>query len=366
MKSSNKTLVLSKKDILSIVNHFGIDRVMDDLIKRLEDEISNYDPAQIHIPIRDGFNYTVPNTGLVEWMPIYKYGNDVVIKIVGYHPNNPSKYNLPTIISTISTYDTATGHLKSLVDGVFLTAIRTGASSAVASKVLAHHGSKTLGLIGCGAQAVTQLHALSRLFNFETVLIYDIDQATMASFEGRIQSLDLNCSIEKTDIETIVKNSDIICTATSKDVNSGPLFDDIQSLPHVHVNAVGSDFPGKIELPVSFLKSSKVVPDFLAQAVIEGESQQLKEDEIYDDWVKIIKDSTNYSHLASERTVFDSTGWALEDLVASSLFTEYATKIGKGTYMEIESLSTDVKNPYGSITSSLSLPILEKVLAKTT
>ena len=70
-------------------------------------------------------------------MPVYKKGKEVVIKVVGYHPHNPGKFNLPTILSSISSYDTTTGHLKGIADGVLLTALRTGAASAVASKVMA-------------------------------------------------------------------------------------------------------------------------------------------------------------------------------------------------------------------------------------
>ena len=367
MKPENKTLLLTKKDINSILNEYGVDKVMDDLIHKLDLAIQEYDPSNIHIPIRDGFNYTTPLTGLVEWMPVYQKGKDVVIKIVGYHPNNPAKFNLPTILSTISTYDTSTGHLKSLIDGVLLTALRTGASSAVITKVLAHPDSKTLGLIGAGAQAVTQLHALSRMFDLEKVLIYDIDQATMASFESRIESLNLNCQIIHSDIKSIVEQSDIICTETSIDVGAGPLFDNINSKPHVHINAVGSDFPGKVEIPLSLLKESKVIPDFLDQALIEGECQRLDQEYIFDDWVKILKNRKDYTHLQNERTVFDSTGWALEDFVVSNLFTSYAAQKGIGALMEIENLSTDVKNPYASVNhSSVSIDNLEAILAKTT
>ena len=124
------------------------------------------------------------------------------------------------------------------------------------------------------------------------------------------------------------------------------------SAPHIHINAVGSDFPGKVELPLSLLKSSKVVPDFLDQAVIEGECQRLDSEDIFDDWVKIIKAQEDYHNLRNERTVFDSTGWALEDFIASNLFTEYAKENGIGSYVEIENLSTEVKNPYASIKAS--------------
>jgi len=355
MKPSHQTLLLSKKDIITIINHFGVDNVMDELIHRLEIAISEYNPSNTDIPARSGFNYNSPNPGLVEWMPVYQKGEEIVIKVVGYHPNNPKTYNLPTIISTISTYDTSNGHLKSLMDGVLLTALRTGASTAVATKALAQSDSKTLGLIGCGAQAVTQLHALCRDFDFETVLIFDVDEATMSSFDKRTEALNLNCIIVKSDIKNIVQSSDIICTATSIDVHAGPLFDNLETVPHVHINAVGSDFPGKVELPISLLKSSKVIPDFYNQAIIEGECQQLQKDDIYKDWVEILNNSAQYASLKGESTVFDSTGWALEDYVVSKLFTEYATSIGAGSYIEIESLSSDVKNPYAFISSAFSV-----------
>lgn len=116
-------------------------------------------------------------------------GEKFFIKVVGYHPSNPSKFNLPTIISTISEYDTNSGHLCAVIDGVLATAIRTGAASAVASKLMAHPESSTLGLIGCGTQAVTQLQALSLCFKIERVLIYDIDPNALSSFEKRCSAL---------------------------------------------------------------------------------------------------------------------------------------------------------------------------------
>ncbi|OAD19409.1 Ornithine cyclodeaminase/mu-crystallin [Candidatus Thiomargarita nelsonii] len=69
-------------------------------------------------------------------MPIHKNAQ-VTLKMVGYHPFNPQKNHLPTILSTIATYDTCTGHLLGLADATFLTALRTGAASAVASQILA-------------------------------------------------------------------------------------------------------------------------------------------------------------------------------------------------------------------------------------
>ena len=145
-----KTLILSGDNVNRIVETHGLNSLMDKLIKRTTNTILNYDPDKTEIPIRSGFNYDINDPGLVEWMPVHKKCDEVVIKVVGYHPRNPQKFDLPTILSSISSYDTATGHLKGVVDGVLLTALRTGAASAVASKFLAKEDSSILGLIGCG------------------------------------------------------------------------------------------------------------------------------------------------------------------------------------------------------------------------
>lgn len=99
------TLILSASDIEQIVRKKGLNKIMDELIENMKISFENYDPSQTIIPIRDGFNYSQPERGLVEWMPLHQRGDKVLIKMVGYHPDNPDKYNLPTILSTISDYD---------------------------------------------------------------------------------------------------------------------------------------------------------------------------------------------------------------------------------------------------------------------
>lgn len=353
--SQNQTLVLSKDDIQNIILHYGIDHVMDELIERLQSAIKNYDPEKIDIPIRSGFHYDLPRTGLIEWMPVYsRPEEEVVIKVVGYHPMNPSATGLPTIISTISAYDTSSGHLKAIMDGVLLTALRTGASTAVASQLLASEESTVLGLIGCGAQSVTQLHALSRRFKLKEVLIYDVDEHAMASFKDRVASQHLDITIKDSTITELVQASDILCTATSIDVGAGPLFDGIETKAHLHINAVGADFPGKTEIPLSFLKQSFICPDFLSQALVEGECQQLIEEQeaIGPNWVEVLQNSSNYHQVKGQRSVFDSTGWALEDQVVSELFIEYAAALNLGRQILIENVPQDAKNPYEFVKSS--------------
>ncbi len=342
----DKTLILSGRDVQKVIKSCGLNFLMDTLIHRLRASIETFDSQKTLIPVRSGFYYEQPHSGLIEWMPLYKHGEKVMLKAVGYHPKNSDKFNLPTIISTISTYDTESGHLSALMDGVLTTALRTGAASAVASKFLAPAESSTLGLIGCGAQAVTQLHALSRIFRLREVFIYDIDKSSRDSFESRTSSLALDLKVISTDIEEVVRRSDILCTATTIAVGAGPLFTEFSGKPHLHINAVGSDFPGKIEIPRELLKNAFVCPDFIEQAVIEGECQQLSREDIDTDLAELVQNSDKFEFAKYQPSVFDSTGWALEDQVVMDLFLEYAGELGLGQQIEVETMFEEVKNPY--------------------
>src|SRR5688572_2804926 len=308
--NKNKTLVLSSFDIQEILRHFGVDWTMMTLVERLRIAIKNYNPQKLSIPVRSGFHYEKPEPGLIEWMPLFNQddqGGKVLIKVVGYHPSNPGKFNLPTIVSTISEYDTNSGQLCALIDGVLATAMRTGAASAVASRLMAKPTSSILGLIGCGTQAITQLHAISLCFKIKRVLFYDIDPNAISSFKNRCSALNLDIDFVSTGIEEIVKNSDILCTATSIDIGAGPLFSDFETKPHLHINAVGSDFPGKVEVPFELLQKSFVCPDFIEQAIVEGECQQLDRKDIGAGLIEVVQNRDKYAYLQNERTVFDST-----------------------------------------------------------
>ncbi|MEM7065589.1 MAG: ornithine cyclodeaminase family protein [Cyanobacteria bacterium P01_B01_bin.77] len=349
--SQLQTLVLSVEDTRHIVEYVGLDALMDEMIARLIKAFEQFDPTQTIVPVRTGFSYEQPHVGLVEWMPLFEKHRQIVVKAVGYHPQNPSLYNLPTVLSTVSAYDPKSGHLTAVIDGTFLTALRTGAASAIATQHLAAPDSQILGLIGVGAQAVTQLHGLSRCFDLKQVLIFDSDPAVSQTFAERIACLGLNhLDICQAEISDIVATVDILCTATSVDVGHGPVFTDQGLKPWLHVNAVGADFPGKFEVPLSLLERSFVCPDFRDQAICEGECQQFKDlKSIGSELSDVVKNPAQYRHHQQRFTIFDSTGFALEDQVAMNMLLDYATELHVGTLVELESATAEVKNPYSFV-----------------
>jgi ornithine cyclodeaminase/alanine dehydrogenase-like protein (mu-crystallin family) len=316
-------------------------------MQRLIDACVTYDPSLMPVRERDGFHYSEPEQGLMEWMPAMRMGQHTTLKMVGYHPFNPARRGLPTILATIGAYDAVTGHMLALTDGTFATALRTGAASGVASRFLARPGSRVLGIIGCGAQAVTQAHAVGRIFDIDQVLFFDIDAAAAASFPRRAANwLDRDVEFRAAPVDLLVQSADIVCTATSAPVGAGPLFDEVETHPWLHVNAVGSDFQGKQELPLGFLRAALVVPDHLEQAGKEGECQWLEPGEIGPSLAELVADPGRYETARERLTVFDSTGWALEDHVVVEMLLEHAEALGVGTDLPVEYIPEDPLDPY--------------------
>ena len=338
------TIILTKDDVAEIVSRVGVHQLMDEIIDELRKTFRNFDDDLTQVRTRDGFRYLTPFPGVLEWMPVMQVDDVAVIKVVSYNPANPVLYQMPTIISTLSLYNIRTGHLMALTDGTFATALRTGAASAIASEVLANPKSEVIGLVGCGAQAVTQLHAHSRLFDIKRVLAYDIDDSVLASFPDRCRFMDLDIQIVP--LEEVEEESDIICTATSVGLNAGPVIDGRNVKSWFNINAVGSDLPGKIELPLQLLNESLLCPDYRAQAVIEGECQQLSGDGIGPELIDLVKRAPEFKSYQMSKTVFDSTGFALEDKAAMQVLLAIAKEVGVGRSVPVESIDVDPVDPY--------------------
>ncbi len=344
---TNTTKIITSVDIGRIVDHVGYDAIMDDTMKRLIEACESYDPAETPVRERDGFHYSHPEQGLMEWMPAMRVGQHTTLKMVGYHPRNPERRGLPTILATIGAYDAVTGHMLALTDGTFATALRTGAASGVATRYLARPGSRILGMIGCGAQAVTQAHAIARVLDIEQVLFFDVDGRASESFPARAAPwLSPGVEFRPAPVDLLVQSADIVCTATSSAVGAGALFDDVDTHPWLHINAVGSDFKGKQEIPLGFLREAFVVPDHLEQARKEGECQWLQADEIGPSLAELVSKPETYSDAPKRLTVFDSTGWALEDHIVVEMILEYAEELGVGTDLPVEHIPEDPLDPY--------------------
>ncbi|MFH8990151.1 ornithine cyclodeaminase family protein [Streptomyces sp. NPDC017940] len=341
-----ETLVITQDDLNELIRLHGRHELMDLVIERLQEAFLLAHQEGTITPARAGVRRCPGGTGVLEWMPHHDSGRCLTLKTVAYTPANPTSRSLPTILAALTRFDDTSGHLTAVCDGVLPTAVRTGAASAVASRLLARPDSGTVGLIGAGAQSVTQLHALARVFRLSQVLVHDSNPVHCASFAERTAFLGLNVRVAAP--QEIEEAADIICTATSVPVDGGPVLEATHLTPHAHINAVGADLPGKTELPLDLLRSATVVPDHLEQARKEGECQRLSMAEIGPDLPSLLASPMRARALRSQRTVFDSTGYALEDHAVLDVLLELADKYDIGERVQLEHLPTDALNPYGA------------------
>jgi len=253
------------------------------------------------------------------------------IKWVSVHPGNLSR-NLPSVMAVIIYNDRETGYPLAVMEATIITAYRTGASAAIAAKYLARKNSRTLGLIGAGYQAHTQLMAHAGIFDLEKVNVFDISAEAVSNLIKAFPDLPLRrSSIEE------AAASDIVCTLTP---SRRPIVKREWILPGTHVNAVGADAAGKEELDPAVLKAATVVVDDLKQAASGGEinvpvAQGIySPDEVYGTLPEIVAGKRRGRADERQITVFDSTGIAIEDIAVAKLIYERAR--AQGGYPQVE------------------------------
>jgi len=247
------------------------------------------------------------------------------VKWVNVHPQNPSR-DLPSVMAVLIYSDPETGYPLAIMDATEITAYRTGAAAAIASKYLARRNARAIGIIGAGFQAHTQILAHAELFNPISIKASDVSRTAVERLMTAFPQFSIkNCSIQ----EAVA--SDIVCTLTP---SRGPIVKREWITPGTHINAVGADAPGKQELDPSILKEAIVVVDDLTQASHSGEINvpiqkgMYSIGEIYGTLPEIVAGKKKGRTDNKAITVFDSTGIAVEDIAVAKILFEKAQQAG--------------------------------------
>ncbi len=241
------------------------------------------------------------------------------MKWVNVHSENPSR-NLPTVMAVIIYSDPETGYPLAVMDGTDITAYRTGAASAIASKYLARKDASTLGLVGAGRQAHTQLMAHAALYDLKLVKVYDLSEASAS----RLIKAFPQYRIEAHTLPEVM-DSDIVCTVTPA---HSPVVRKEWVKPGVHINAVGADAHGKEELDPEILNEAVIFVDDMRQASTSGEVNVpldkglLDPNRIRGSLGDVVAGTKKGRTNDREITVFDSTGLAIEDIACAHMIYE--------------------------------------------
>ncbi len=264
---------------------------------------------------------TVPGGASMFFMPARVSGQRTVsIKIARVNPDNPAR-SLPTVMSDILVYDSRSGVLLAEIPGKSLTAIRTAASSAVATDVLARRDVKSLGLLGTGLQAEAHVPAIQQVRDISQVVAYSRDKGRREAFARQI-SRDYEVETLPADSpEQVVKQSDLIVTATTSHT---PLFKGELVKEGTHVNAIGAAEPDAREVDAELVKRSVLVVDSRAQALstygdimIPMRENAIEETHIRAELGELLAKKRSISRDPNAITLFKSGGLAVLDAVAA-------------------------------------------------
>lgn len=245
-------------------------------------------------------------------------------KAAGFWPGN-RQHGAEPHQATILLLDPATGRPRCVIDGNAITTVRTGAAGALGLQRLARADSTHLTLFGTGVQARSQLRfALKAMPCLRSVRYLSASQQPHPALEAQFRDrCDIQCA---TDANAAVADADIVITATP---GAGALFDAQAVRPGTHFNCVGADTHGKRELPSGLLHQVRLVVDDLLQAQHLGELQWEPQTPCVE-LGELLTPASTWTRAASETTVFDMTGLALQDLVVARLIFDKARAAGVG------------------------------------
>lgn len=314
------TLILSRKDVAGLLD---MKEVMDVVEQAFRDHATGRAqmPAKVYMQLDKGdfraMPGTVPGAAGVKWINV--------------HPGN-RELGLPTIMGIVICSDPDTARPLAVMDATEITAYRTAATSANASKYLARSDSRSLGLIGAGRQAYMHLQSHALAFPLETIKVCDVRPEAVAALIRHFPE----SGLREAPVEEVVA-SDIVCTLTP---SVAPVVEASWVRTGTHINAVGADAPGKRELDPELLRTAQVVVDDLDQASHGGEINVavrkgfFNKEEIWCTLGEIIAGTRAGRRDAQTITIFDSTGLAIEDIATARLVYEKAKE--RGGYLSVD------------------------------
>jgi len=297
--------VLNKQDIQKLIT-------MSDAIDAMASAFSQLSDQAVTLPLRTQIQ--IPQQDATSlFMPAYLHKDKQLgIKIVSVFPNNAAR-DIPSINGIIVLLDGDTGEVSAVLDAGYITALRTGAASGLATKLFARDDAKHVAIIGSGVQAHTQLEAVALVRDIQTVTVWSRNNDNAQTFAQAWQG-SFNITACK-DIRSAVQHADIICTATN---STEALIHLADIKPNAHINAIGSHSKKMHEIANDVIANSTVVVDQIDAALSEaGEIHSAIEANMLD--VNALVEIGSYvnadtSELKNKPTLFKSVGLAIQDI----------------------------------------------------
>lgn len=323
--------ILTREDVRHAVPMaLAMDAVADAFAQHAQGRA--FAPLRTHVPIAN-------HQGTAMFMPAYLAGSDALgMKALTIYASNPIDRGLPAISAVVMVFDPMTGQPAALMDGGYLTALRTGAASGVATRLLARDDARVLALFGAGEQALPQAWAVCEARAIERVWLVNrtrehAERLTVAlrAFGAPIPT---DVRVASTPAEA-VREADVICCATAA---SSPLFDHADVRAGTHINGIGSYLPTMAEVPPETVRHARVVVDSRASAWAEaGDLVQplnagvISKEHVQAELGEVIVGQIAGRTSPEDITFFKSVGMAVQDVAVARVALERARALGLGS-----------------------------------
>lgn len=328
-------LILTAEDIKKVFN-------MKDAIEADKEAFEIYSKGQSEVPLRTNIKVEKYN-GSSLFMPGYvKQIDSLGIKIVSVFPENIKK-GLPAVPAKMILLDGKTGDVCSIMDGTYLTKLRTGASAGAATDVLARKDSKIGALIGTGGQAFCQLEALLVARDLDVVKVYSRNREKVLNFvknaNAKLSSYNTKIVAAKSSDEAI-EDADVITVVTT---STKPVFDGRKIKKGAHINGVGSfmehmqeiDEHTIINCDKAFVDSKEAVLNESGDFIIPIKKGLISKEKVNGELGEVIGKVLKGRETDEEITLFKSVGIAVQDVVTAYKIYKRALEKGIGQNIEL-------------------------------
>lgn len=327
-----KTLVLTREEVERVLT-------LEDCIEEVQRAQIEFSAGRVVMPVR--LTLPIPSRSAVLLaMPAWMDDPPSLgMKAISSFPGNQSR-GVPTILGAVLLFDPETGQLQAIMDGVHLTAVRTAAASAVATRALAREDAADLALVGAGVQARSHLEAMRAVRPIERVRVVAGTIESARRFADTERSLHPELEFKAvTSPQEACEGADLICTVSTA---KSPVVSAPWLKPGCHINAVGSHSKDAREIDGATMRLARVVVDSreanlseCGDCIIPIDEGLFGPEHVADEIGEVLEGTKPGRSGPDQITIYQSCGLAVQDLAAARLTYEQAVKKSAGTWIEL-------------------------------
>jgi ornithine cyclodeaminase/alanine dehydrogenase len=322
-------ILLSRRDVARLLD-------MNEVIEIMAGAFADLAQGQAVLPLRTPI-FVPEHAGVSLTMPALLKGSGALgLKVVSVYGQNPTRYQMPTVLATILLQDQNTGAVVAVMDGGYLTAVRTGAVAGLAARLLARKDAKVHTIIGTGGMARAQIWAVACARNIEKLVMYSVDPMDKRkAFLESLKDLVTCPMVLAEDPAQAVGEADVITLMTS---SSTPVLDGSWVKPGTHINGIGAHTAKIRELDTRTVqRASKVVCDLVDACKSEAGDLIIPADQGDWSWDRacslgdLVTGKVPGRQEEAEITVFKSVGLAIQDISTAAYVYRKAVEKKAGT-----------------------------------